>query len=110
MEQKRQFTKEAPSCDPSSSRGMANVRCPGCPSFAFVGRPSFAAEAQGFVEPQSCDYFTGYLLHFEELDTKKLATPIVLMFPQSCFWDNMVDQKDPWRVSSPDCTSSSACE
>jgi hypothetical protein len=55
----------------------------------------FAAEAQGFVQPQGCDYFTGYLLHFEELDAKKLATPIVLKFPQSYFWDNMVDQKDP---------------
>jgi hypothetical protein len=32
------------------------------------------------------------------------------MFPQSYFWDNIVDQKDTWRVSSPDCTSSSACE
>ena len=68
-------TKEAPSCDQSSSRGMANVQCSGCPSFAFVGKPLFAAEAQGFVQPQSCDYFTGYLLHFEELDREETGHP-----------------------------------
>lgn len=74
------------------------------------GAPVFAAEARGFVQAQGCADSTGYRLQFDKLDGNRLATPIALNVPQNYYWDILVDEKDPWKVSSPECSAKSPCE
>jgi hypothetical protein len=70
--------------------------------------PVFAADASGFVRAEGCTYFSGYGMYLQQVDGKKLQTPIAFRIPQSYFWENSLNE---WsNVAKEECSATNPCE
>lgn len=68
---------------------------------------SFAANARGFVRPESCSYISRERIHFVAIDGKKLTRQIIFAIPGVGTWDNMLNQ---WFEDLTTCDQASSCE